>query len=62
MTGGVGDAGALLAPQTPRHAALNWHGTADAWRLGILAAIAVLASATRQVAEWRRRSDGDRLT
>jgi hypothetical protein len=33
-----------------RHAELSWHGTADAWRLGVLAAIAVLASVIRLIA------------
>ncbi len=35
-----------------RHAQLSWHGTSDAWRLGLLAAIAILASVTRAIATW----------
>ncbi len=43
-----------------RHAALHWHGTADEWRLGVLAVAAVLASAARELADRRltRPRDG----
>jgi hypothetical protein len=38
-----------------RHAELRWHGNADAWRLGLLVAIAAGTSAARRLNSWRTR-------